>query len=452
LKTSHLSLLCLFFVFSISAIGKDIVPPGVTTENNHFVFIDILSAKYEMTFDVLNQKAFVKTTLKFKTFEMGKPLFDLVEEAKDVSLDNFPTTAKKLTLFDKLDPITELKYVDLNVEPGEHTLSLTSEIKKNLDLSNNQVKYFQDMSDLDDRRFLEQYLPTNLQYDQYSIVADINITGSLIEHSLITNGTTLKLGVNHWEAKYPKFYNCSSMYFHIINPKNFKFTTGTYKSIDGFNRSIFIYTKEKSTDLPNILFKTNVILSELERDYGAWPHNEVIIYITSPWGGGMEYAGATATAEHALGHELHHSYFARSAQPANGNSSWIDEALASWRDNGYNTSTYVNQDNLGAHSVYQRITDMGAYSNGARLIAYLDYKLKAKGGMKPALKSFYHDFAYQIYSTSDFIFYLEDYFNEDLSIPFNTTVFGNNSFSELFSRERSTHIRPYTAQEVKALL
>jgi hypothetical protein len=49
----------------------------------------------------------------------------------------------------------------------------------------------------------------------------------------------------------------------------------------------------------------------------------------------MEYCGATMTDPGALGHELTHSWFARGVMPANGNTGWIDEAVASWRDDGY---------------------------------------------------------------------------------------------------------------------
>ena len=77
----------------------------------------------------------------------------------------------------------------------------------------------------------------------------------------------------------------------------------------------------------------------------------------------MEYPGATATSLRSLGHEMFHSYFAKGVIPADGNSGWMDEGLASWRDKGYQTLTHPGYDmfNLGAHSPYKRNTDKNSY-------------------------------------------------------------------------------------------
>jgi hypothetical protein len=73
--------------------------------------------------------------------------------------------------------------------------------------------------------------------------------------------------------------------------------------------------------------------------------------------------------------------------PANGNSGWLDEALASWRDNGYPRSTSLSgTSGMSSHPYYTRTTDTAAYTFGARFMAYMDGKLAEKGGLKPFMR------------------------------------------------------------------
>ena len=118
----------------------------------------------------------------------------------------------------------------------------------------------------------------------------------------------------------------------------------------------------------------------------------------------MEYAGATRTSMRALGHELHHGYFARSMMPSRGNNGWIDEALASWRDNGYDSRAIgsLSPSKMGAHSEYRRTTDRAAYSKGRGLWLYLNYDLKDKGGLRLIFKSVFAKYNQQSFITQNF--------------------------------------------------
>ena len=90
----------------------------------------------------------------------------------------------------------------------------------------------------------------------------------------------------------------------------------------------------------------------------------------------------------ALGHEMFHFYFARGVMPANGNAGWVDEALASWRDDGYQSlGTLSGSSNMSGRPYYTRTTDTAAYSFGERFMSYLDGKLKSKGGLKPYMRT-----------------------------------------------------------------
>src|SRR5690606_12751374 len=143
----------------------------------------------------------------------------------------------------------------------------------------------------------------------------------------------------------------------------------TYTSVDGREIPITVYSPWKSRT-KRCKKETIRVMQELEADYGPWGHPSFVAYGTLPGTGGMEHAGATATSFGALDHEMLHSYFAKGVVPANGNSGWIDEAIASWRDKGYQRlpKPGFSGSNLGAHSPYKRNTDDRAYALGAKFM------------------------------------------------------------------------------------
>jgi hypothetical protein len=175
----------------------------------------------------------------------------------------------------------------------------------------------------------------------------------------------------------------------------------------------------------------------------------------TPSGGGMEYGGATMTSTGALGHELIHSWFARGVMPANGNAGWIDEAIASWRDNGYprRTTGFSNSPiNLGGFSQYRRHTTSAAYSSGASFISYLDGTLASVGGMKEMLTLLWIEKRRQTITVPMFQSFLEEKSGKDLSQLFNFYVYGRRTSSDVavdeIDHKDSTHHK-YTIEELK---
>jgi hypothetical protein len=204
------------------------------------------------------------------------------------------------------------------------------------------------------------------------------------------------------------------------------------------------------------------VLTELEATYGPYPHDSVVVYLT-PSGGGMEYGGATMTSLSALGHELTHFYFARGVMPSGGNSGWIDESIASWRDDGYprRAPTLRNPVNLGGFSAYKRNTSMDSYTLGARFIGELDSMFATFGGMRAILKDFFAEYKLTTINVEDFKAFLELKTSQDLNSVFNRYVFGKsvavigdldfshvNQVSVLEDKTTNSHPRPYTADEL----
>ncbi len=171
----------------------------------------------------------------------------------------------------------------------------------------------------------------------------------------------------------------------------------------------------------------------------------------------MEHCGATMTSLSALGHELTHSWFARGVMPTDGNSGWIDEAIASWRDDGYpRASAAPNRSpvNMGNFSVYRRHTSMDAYTLGARLISELDYLFRDQGGMKAVLKEMYGQAKRTTITNAYFQSFMESETGMNLQAVFDRYVFGRSVNGSVVGEGaqyfgQSHHPRPYTKAELE---
>jgi len=167
----------------------------------------------------------------------------------------------------------------------------------------------------------------------------------------------------------------------------------------------------------------------------------------------MEYCGATMTEFSALGHELFHSYFARGVMPANGNSGWVDEALASWRDKGYQSlSILTGSSRMSSHPYYTRTTDRAAYSFGERFMRYLDGKLQSKGGLKPFMRYMVDKKVFSPFFVEEFISEMSNFYDVSLSEDFKRYTFDSGNFFEK-SLETNAHIhRKMTVEEMQNFL
>ena len=384
------------------------------------VFVDFTEANSTIKYDVANKVVFAETTITLNQDTEGHIIFDLVETPMTIELNDEPTSSVLHTI---AASGSQVRYINTKTEAGNHTLKIRNKIDRlvSFDSYTKTVRSAFWMSDLSDRRFLESYLPTNLEYDQYQNNFVIEVNGTESEHQLRTNGTVVEIKKNKFQVTYPSHYTSSSLYFHLMEKNAFNEETAVYKSIDGREIPVTVYG---SWSVSRFLERSLSIMAELEKDYGVWPHDFLIVY--GAGSGGMEYAGATRTSLSALGHELHHCYFARSMMPSRGNNGWIDEALASWRDNGYNERSIgaLTPSKMGAHSQYRRTTDRDAYSKGARFMGYLNYDLKSKGGLRPFLKEYFAKYNQQSFITQNFKDELEAWANKSYDYIFNPYVYG----------------------------
>jgi hypothetical protein len=146
--------------------------------------------------------------------------------------------------------------------------------------------------------------------------------------------------------------------------------------------------------------------------------------------------------------------------PSKGNSGWIDEAIASWRDDGYqrpNQGPSGSPHNLGGFSPYRRHTTRDAYSLGRDLIGEFDYLFRNQGGMKPVLKELFTEYSGETLTVDLFKQHLEQNSGEDLTSIFDRYVYGKSRTSgfkvmtpdRFAENDKITHPRPYTQEEMK---
>lgn len=403
--------------------GINQAPPAFQTEHGRAIFVDFKKATYHLLYDHKNKQAFADTEIEFEALEKGLPIFDSLNTPYGVSLDGEEVTQVLTPL---PGDASKARVVIKEVEPGMHTLKIRTPITKGVIYGWKGVSSGFFIKDLKDRNFLERYVPTNLEYDNYQMTFRVNIENASHRwHDIFANGEVTNPEQNVFEVTYPDFYTSSSVFFHLVPRRKFVRYYLKWTSSDGREIPVTIYSHWRWF---NGMLKKKAwsVLEELEKDYGPWPHPQILIYGTGIRGG-MEYVGATATSYVSLGHELFHSYFAKGVMPADGNSGWMDEGLASWRDKGYQTHEKPDyfSVNLAKHSAYTRKTDDRSYEKGRSFFAYIDYQLKAKAlSLKSFLANFFVKKKFTTITTQDLISELENYSGLSFREDFNQYIFG----------------------------
>ena len=360
------------------------MPKSFNTAKGKAVFVDFSEATYEITYDIAKSLSSVKARLMFNAPEAGLPIFDSVTAPSSINLDGVAVNATETPTPSNE---TTLRVIDTPIAAGAHVLSIELPLTTLVDYKDGGVKSAFWTSDLDSREFLERYMPANFEFDQVKMTFLVKFIGGKTKQVIYTNGVQTAVDANTIKITYPHYYTASSIFFHTVPQGSMSELRFSLKSIDGREIPAVVYFGKSSwgTSLEKLKNKTAEVFHELESDYGAFPHPTITVYQAGM--GGMEYCGATMTDFSALGHELFHSYFARGVMPANGNSGWLDEALASWRDGGYSSLTSLDgSSGMSSHPYYTRITDQAAYSFGKRFMGYLDGKTQSKGGLKPFMR------------------------------------------------------------------
>ena len=446
-----------FSILAANASDNDIThrPSSFAFKSAKATFVDFEEAVYDITYDMDLKKSEVVAKFKMHIVEEGYPLFDLVEDPTFVALDGIETTTSVIST-----PTNETKLRVINklLPTGKYELTVKVLLKNLVEYSDKGVKSAFWVTDLEDRYYLERYIPVNLEYDRLKMIFNIQFNGLKAKQHIFSNGSVNWVSGQKARIEFPEYFSVNSLYFHTTPVGSVELLEASFKSVNGQDIPVSIYQAAKSSDSEGLKGLQNLALkvfNELESDYGAFPHASITIYNASlaHMGlGGMEYAGATVTNKGSLSHELFHSYFARGVTPANGNAGWIDEALASWRDNGYNRlGSLYGSSQMAAHPAYTRKTDTSAYGFGARFMAFLDNKFKAQGGLKPFMNKLIEKKLFEPIFTEDFIKEMENFYGLELQDIFKTYVFKKSTQNELKVHRTEVH-RKLSFQELSSIL
>lgn len=420
------------------------------------VFVDFTEATYNITYDIGNKQAKVEAIMEFNAPEAGNAVFDSVMDPTSVELDGVKTTA---IATETPQRETTVRVLGRSVAVGSHTLKISVPLVDLVEFDGNAgtVKSAFWTSDLSVRQFLERYMPASFEYDQVKMVFNVRFIGNKTKQLIYTNGKAVAIGESSYRITYPDYFNSSSIFFHTVPQGAVDEVRYNLKSIDGREVPVVIYVAKSvfggsASSLAKFRTEATNVFHELESDYGAWPHPSLVIYNAGR--GGMEYCGATITEFRALGHEMFHSYFARGMMPANGNSGWLDEALASWRDNGYlSLATLSGTSMMSSHPYYNRVTDRDAYSFGENFMRLMDGKLRGKGGLKPFMR---HIIEHKVFSplfVEEFIKEMEEFTGIKVEADFRRHTFGTIRDFVVIKSKSSHNMHPkMSLGELKGLL
>lgn len=447
--------LCLLALMAVGAHANDLLkaPPSFDYKSAKAVFTDFTHAHYDIVYDVEKKSAFAHAEIKFLINEEGFPIFDSHEAPTSLIINGQTTSAD---LISTPSHETKVRVLATSLRAGHHVLKVTLPITQLVEFTNSGVKSAFWMSDLSDRGYLERYLPTNFQYDRIPMSFSVTFKGVKEKQMIYTNGVMKEISENETKITYPAGFNVSCLYFHTVPASSVNETRFSYKSLDGRELPVVIYLQrsfgDQSSRLADLKKRVINIMDELEGDYGAFPHPSLTVYVAGS--GGMEYSGATMTSVSALGHEIFHSYFARGVMPSEGNAGWIDEALASWRDDGYDSITSLSGTSRMANlGTYTRLTDRAAYSFGERFMALLDGKLQSKGGLKPFLRNMVEKHTFAPLNVPEFISHMNEFYGMSFNADFKRYVFGE-SFEKMIPVPQKVHPvhKQLTLSELKELL
>lgn len=363
-----------------------LAPPSKTVDGLLSVPIDIASINAVLTFDGAARTATADATIVYTVGPTaGNPIFDLRQNITQAWVDGtaFPVAQMAHHNFG-VDPFTNLRVIEAVQAAGSvHTLR----VRYDLALPNSQLggaylpaldwlpgpklRFVFGLSDLNRARYAEAWLPANLIFDQYSINLEVQITGTMAAHSVITNGTITNIALNRWRIAFPARFSALSPMLEIRATDTLTRQTDTVV-LPVSGRTVTIEAWKLTTDATNLTTEINNIktfLSDNENNYGPYVHdNRFVAFFNGS--GGMEYEGGTTTSTSALLHETFHSWFARGIKPASQADGWWDEGFTRFHDEGANDAIPFDFADppilLCSRDPWQRNTPGNSYTDGSR--------------------------------------------------------------------------------------
>jgi hypothetical protein len=368
------------------ATNFELAPPPKTVDGLLAVPIDIASIGASFVFDTATQTASADATISYEVGPTaGRPIFDLRQTPSAAWLDGAVFDVAKLAHHSfSADPQAKLRVIDAVQAAGSvHSLRVTYPLAlpdaqlggsylPALDwLPGPRLRFVFGLSDLNRARYLEAWLPANLPFDQYSIQLTVQITGTAVVHSAISNAAITSLGTNHWQLDFPSRFSCLSPMLEVRAADWLESaTTNTVLPVSGTAVAIECWMPAGSAvNLATQGSAIATLLAANETSVGPYLHGGRFVAFFNG-SGGMEYEGGTTTSPSALAHEVFHSWFARGVKPSSQADGWWDEGFTRFHDDGADDSEPFDFGDppilLCSRDPWQRHTAGNAYSGGSR--------------------------------------------------------------------------------------
>jgi hypothetical protein len=282
------------------------------------------------------------------------------------------------------------------------------------------------------------WLPAGLCQDRFRLRLEVEVVGSEAPHTLVSNGTEVPLGRDHWRIDYPgRFTSLSPML--VMAPASEITTRHRQVDLAGRTTPVTLLTVAHgdavaSADLAGCEADVAAWLTYNAERYGHWVHGPQ--YTAVVWGAsrGMEYDGAATASTSALEHEVFHSWFGRGVKPARASDGWIDEAWTSWATStrrsveGRFADVELGLDEppiaLCPPHPWSRHTPVESYREGARLFAGISHLLGGPDRLRRAMAAWYQANAGDFVATDGLERHLTDYSGIDVGPWFRRYVHG----------------------------
>ena len=244
-------------------------PANFTTVYGNVVFTDFQEATYNITYDSTKKLVNAVSVITFLTSEEGMPIFDLLDNPTQIILDNEIVQNK---IIQSPDKDTQFRIMLKNLKPGLHSVTISSPMTSGISFLADGVSSAFWFSDLDDRSYLENYLPANYEFDQYKMTFNFEFIGAK-KQKIYSNGLVSKISDSNFSVQFPSTYTSSSLYLHTAPEGRFKEVAFNYHSIDG-------------RDIPGIAYGSNpegmkkqtlISLAKLESEFGPFLHQSVTL-------------------------------------------------------------------------------------------------------------------------------------------------------------------------------
>jgi hypothetical protein len=394
----------------ISARASDLkyAPSAFEVDGVKYTSIDIQSVNASWTFEQEDQwSGSAKFTFQVK--QLGNPVILFSPEA----ISEIKLGSQTIQSIPVVKDGTKLRALQFKAKPGRtYTLYFNYQFKAQ---AGEKQFYFQ--NNYWEGRSFEQYIPSNMLYDNFKLNLKIDIRAMTAYNEIVANGKIRNVEPGIYRLDFPAVYNGGSFFVDLIQAQRTPVLRGQYKGLP-----VIVYQDPSQTITEEELQETlttklPATLEKLESLYGPFPYSSVIVKFASDlfaFAGGITYShrwDQDYPGDYFL-HELGHSWFLRGVRPVNGAEVWIGEGFGTWLEQGSPRSqTLFNPEfknaNFGCSGEYSQLEQGNGHWGGMAFLGDLDKMLETRGGVSPILKQVFLEKKFQAMSNKEFKHLLE---------------------------------------------